>query len=113
MKYNLKEIMSKAWEIYRKAHLKVEKFGEALHRAWMWAKKVAENAKKVAEKIAELGITERVRTWYAWTLEGRKVMHDEKALFQVELDTPERGDGKTYLTSFFGYSQTDLAENVI
>lgn len=112
MKYNLRAIMKKAWELYRKAHLKISHFGEALHRAWAWFKKLEENARKVADKILELGIKEEVKTWFAWTLEGRKVKHDEKALFQVELDTPERGDGKTFVTSYFGFSQTDLAENV-
>ena len=112
MKYDLKKIMTKAWELYRKAHLKIDRFGEALHRAWAWFKVLAKNAKKVADKIAELGITEEVKTWFAWTLVGRCVKHEETAMFKVELDTPERGDGKTFLTAYFGYSQTDLAENV-
>ena len=112
MKYNLKAIMSKAWELYRKAHLKITRFGEALHRAWAWFKKSAENAERIAEKVKELGITEEIHTWFTWTTLGRKVMHGEEAAFQVVLETPERGDGKTYLTSFFTFTQTDLAENV-
>ena len=37
-KYNLSHIMSKAWELYRKAFLKITNFGEALRRAWAIAK---------------------------------------------------------------------------
>ena len=111
-KENLKAIMSKAWELYRKTHLKITRFGEALHTAWGWFKKAAENARRVAEKVSEMGIKEEVHTWFAWTLKGRKVMHGEEATFKVLLETPERGDGKTYLTSYFTFSQTDLAENV-
>ena len=112
MKYDLKAIMTKAWAIYRKPHLKVESFGEALHRAWGVAKVADENRKAVEDAIKAHGITEEVHTWFVWTEQGRKVMHDEKAVFQVTLKTPERGDGKTFVASYFTYSQTDLAENV-
>ena len=76
MKYNLSEIMKKAWELYRKPYLKVATFGEALHRAWMIAKFDDENREVIEKAIANSGVTERVRTWYGWTTEGREVRHD-------------------------------------
>ena len=110
--YDLSALMSYAWAIYRNKANKCETFAEALRRAWK-AFDVAElNHKRIDNAIAEKGIVERVRTWYGWTTEGRKVMHEQKAIFQILLDTPEKGIGKTYLTSFFAMSQTDLAENV-
>lgn len=106
MKYNLKEIMSKAWELYRKAFLKIERFGEALKRAWALAKCADNNAKLIEEAIRKSGVTERVRTWYGWTMEGREVIHESKCLFQVTVADPTRGIGKTKVLSFFGESQT-------
>ena len=106
MKYNLKEIMSKAWELFRKAHLKIKDFAEALRRAWALAKCADNNAKLIEEAIKKSGVTERVKTWYAWTLEGREVIHESKCLFQVTVEDPTRGIGKTRVLSFFGLSQT-------
>jgi len=37
------------------------------------------------------------------------VIHGEKAAFQVTVDTPEKGEGKTFRKSFFTYSQTQEA----
>lgn len=55
MKYNLSKIMLKAWEIYRKYNIK---FSEALHRAWLSAKAVEINAKRIEVSKKALGITE-------------------------------------------------------
>ena len=110
--YDLSALMHYAWAIYRNKANKCETFGEALKRAWKAFDVAESNRAKVADAIAEKGITERVRTWFGWTTEGRKVMHEQKAVLQVLLDTPEKGIGKTYMTSYFAYSQTDLAENV-
>lgn len=110
--YDLSALMTYAWMIYRNKANKCETFGEALKRAWKAFDVADGNRAKVEAKIAEMGISEPVKTWFAWTLEGRKVMHEQKAIFQVVLDTPEKGIGKTYVTSFFAYSQTDLIENV-
>lgn len=41
-KYNLSEIMHKAWKLYRKG---VSSFAEALHRAWNSAKAAPVNAR--------------------------------------------------------------------
>ena len=51
MKYNMKSIMTKAWEIYRK-NTKITTFGEALHRAWLIAKTTDENAEIIAKAEA-------------------------------------------------------------
>ena len=110
--YDLSALMSLAWAIFRNKANKCDSFSEALKRAWKCFDVGDSNRAKVAENIAEMGITEPVKTWFAWTLEGRKVMHEQKAIFQVVLDTPEKGIGKTYVTSYFAYSQTDLIENV-
>ena len=111
--YDLSALMTYAWSIYRNTANKCENFADALKRAWKAFDEGDNNRKLIDDAIKALNITERVRTWFGWTTEGRKVMHDEKATFQVTLATPERGIGKTYVTSFFTYSQTDLAENVI
>ena len=45
-KYNLSEIMHKAWKLYRKG---VSSFAEALHRAWNSAKAAPVNAQRIEE----------------------------------------------------------------
>ena len=45
-KYNLSEIMHKAWKLYRKG---VRSFAEALHRAWNSAKAAPVNAQRIEE----------------------------------------------------------------
>ena len=104
MKYNLSKLMKKAWALYRgkKANMT---FGEALRRAWKWAK--AQNGN--AARIEAAGIDEEMHSWKGWQAMGRMVIHGEKAVLQVVVDTPERGDGKTYRKSFFTYSQTQPA----
>ena len=106
MKYNLSKIMSKAWNLYRKATKVAITFSEALRRAWAWAKVQASNAAKIAAAALAAGITEEYHTWYGWTMLGREVIHESKAVFQVVIDTPEKGAGKTFRQSFFTVSQT-------
>ena len=91
-KYNLSEIMHKAWKLYRKG---VAAFGECLHRAWNSAKAEPINA----------GVAEQVNTWAGWKAAGYEVLHGTKALFQVVLIHSSKGDGQTYRASFFGASQ--------
>ena len=44
MKYNLRKIMLKAWELFRKMEIT---FSEALHRAWISAKAAPVNAERI------------------------------------------------------------------
>ncbi len=110
--YDLSALMSLAWAIYRKPVNKCVDFGDALKRAWACFDEADYNRMVIDDAIKTYGITERVRTWYGWTTEGRKVMHEQVAVFHVILKNSERGIGKTHDTAFFAYSQTDLAENV-
>lgn len=103
MKYNMKNIMSKAWEISRK--YKELSFGECLHRAWLSAKAVIENEARVALAKAKAGIEEVTDTWYGWKKRGYEVVHGSKALFGCELIYGEKGDNGIYKASFFGFSQ--------
>ena len=102
MKYNLREIMLRAWRIYRKGGIS---FAEALHRAWLTAKAEPVNAARVEDAKAAAGITEEVRTWSGWKEAGFEVIHGSKALFGVALIWGSRGDGATYNARFFGASQ--------
>ena len=97
MKYNLSEIMHKAWKLYRKG---VSSFAEALHRAWNSAKAAPVNAQR----------TEPVNTWVGWKAAGYMVEHGAKALFQAVLIHSSKGDGQTYRASFFGASQVKPLE---
>lgn len=60
MKYNLSEIMHKAWKLFRK---QAGTFAECLHRAWNSAKAAPVNAQRIAEAKQNAGITEQVETW--------------------------------------------------
>ena len=102
MKYNLSNIMSKAWQIFRKYAIS---FSEALHRAWISAKAEPINADRIATAKAEAGITEQCETWAGWKALGFEVIHGSKALFQTVLIYGSKGDGATYKASFFGASQ--------
>ena len=110
--YDLSALMTYAWEIFRNPANKCETFAEALKRAWKAFDVAPMNHERFDREYAKSGTTEKVKTWFAWTKDGRKVKHGEKALFQVLMDIPEKGIGKTYLVSYFTESQTDLAENV-
>ena len=85
-KYNLSEIMHKAWKLYRKG---VSSFAEALQAA---------------------GVAEPVNTWAGWKAAGYMVEHGAKALFQAVLIHSSKGDGQTYRASFFGASQVQPLE---
>lgn len=109
MKYSMKAIMTKAWELYRKNDKKNPfSFGEALHRAWECAKCADENSEIIRKAKEAAGVTEETRTWYGWKMEGREVIHEMKCLFQAVVKDAAKGDGKTRILSFFGYSQTAL-----
>lgn len=102
MKYNLSEIMHKAWELFRKLGIS---FSECLHRAWGSAKAEPVNAARVQEAMEAAGIGEEVNTWSHWKELGYEVIHGSKALFGVDLIWASKGDGKTYKARFFGASQ--------
>ncbi len=107
MKYNLRNIMLRAWKIFRKGAVS---FAEALHRAWLSAKAEPINAERIATAKAAAGIAEDVNTWAGWKALGREVIHGSKALFQVVLIHGSKGDGATYKASFFSASQVKEAE---
>lgn len=110
MKINLSKLMRKAWSLYRSAAKSAAiSFGEALRRAWRWAKAQADNTAKIEAAAVEAGIDEELHSWAGWQSLGRMVIHGEKAVLQVVVDTPEKGEGKTYRKSFFTYSQTQPA----
>lgn len=102
MKYNLREIMLRAWKNYRKMQLL---FAECLHRAWLSAKAEEVNAKRIEKAKAEAGINEDTNTWSGWKQLGYEVIHGSKALFGVNLIWGSRGDGAIYKARFFGRSQ--------
>ena len=106
-KYNLSEIMHKAWKLYHKG---VSSFAEALHRAWNSAKAAPVNAQRIEEARQAAGITEPVNTWAGWKAAGYMVEHGAKALFQAVLIHSSKGDGQIYRASFFGASQVKLLE---
>lgn len=102
MRYNLTQIMSRAWKNYRKGGLT---FAEALHRSWISAKAETVNAERIRQAAAAAGITEPVNTWASWKEAGYEVIHGSKALFKAVLIWGSKGDGATYTGSFFGRSQ--------
>ena len=102
MKYNLSQIMKRAWELFRKMGLT---FSEALHRAWMAAKAAPVNAERIEAAKAAAGVTEQTETWAGWKKLGYEVVHGSKALFGCDLIYASKGDGATYKARFFGASQ--------
>ena len=102
MKYNLSEIMHKAWKLYRKGKAA---FAECLHRAWNSAKAAPVNAQRISEAQNAAGISEPVNTWAGWKAAGYMVEHGAKALFLAVLIHSSKEDGQTYRASFFGASQ--------
>ena len=111
MTYNMKQIMTKAWELYRKNNGKIT-FGESLHRAWLIAKSADENAEIIRLAKEAAGVTEETKTWYGWKMANREVTHESKCLFQCTVKDGARGDNATRILSFFGYSQTHEIEEV-
>ena len=102
MRYNLKQIMIRAWSNFRRG---VMSFAEALHRAWLSAKAEPVNAQRIEAARAAAGVTEDAQTWAGWKRLGYEVIHGSKALFGVELIWGSKGDGATYKARFFGASQ--------
>lgn len=98
MKYNLSEIMRKAWILYRKG---VAAFAECLHRAWNSAKAQPINAERIQRAQESAGVSEPVNTWAGWKAAGYEVQHGAKAV----LIHSSKGDCATYKASFFGASQ--------
>ena len=104
MKWNLKNIMTRAWEVFRKNGKELT-FGECLHRAWLSEKAKPVNEAIIAEAKAEAGIEEECRTWADWKKAGFEVIHGSKALFGCDLIYASKGDGAVYKARFFGASQ--------
>ena len=102
MKYNLSQIMKKAWELFRKGKVT---FAEALHRAWLSAKAVTINQERIKDAKAAAGIEEETNTWSEWKKIGYEVIRGSKALFGADLIWGSRGDGAIYKARFFGRSQ--------
>lgn len=102
--FNLKEIMLRAWRLYRDNDDIT--FSEALHRSWLSAKAEPINAERITEAKAAAGITEETNTWAGWKKLGREVIHGSKALFGAALIWGSKGDGAIYNARFFGISQT-------
>ena len=100
--YDLSKIMIRAWKNFRKGGMS---FSEALHRAWLSAKAAPVNAQRIEAAKAEAGIVEECNTWFGWQRLGHEVIHGSKALFQAVLIHGSKGDGATYIGSFFGRSQ--------
>lgn len=109
-KYNLSKLMHKAWNLFRKAAKKAAiTFSAALKAAWAWLKVQAANAAKVAAAAVEAGITSEYHTWYGWKMNGREVIHDSKAMFQVTVADPTTKSG-TRVESYFTIDQTQPIE---
>ena len=102
--FNLKEIMLRAWRLYRENE--EISFAEALHRSWLSAKAEPVNAQRIEEAKAAAGIEEETNTWSGWRKLGREVIHGSKALFGTVLIWGSKGDGAEYKARFFGLSQT-------
>ena len=102
MKYNLSQIMKRAWELFRKLEIS---FSEALHRSWASCKARPENDARIAKAAADAGITEEFHTWSDWKKAGFEVIHGCKAVFQAVLIHASKGDGAEYKASFFTASQ--------
>ena len=108
-RYNLSQLMRKAWALYRKASKKAAAtFADALRAAWAWLKVQAANAVKVDAAAAALGVEEEYRTWAGWQAQGRMVIHTEEAAFKVVVDDPTTRNGSR-INSYFLYSQTQPA----
>ena len=107
MKWDLRKIMLRAWNNFRKGGLS---FSEALHRAWLSAKAEPINAARIEIAKAEAGIVEECNTWAGRKALGFEVIHGMKALFGCDLIWGSRGDGATYKARFFGVSQVAPAE---
>lgn len=106
--YDLRAIMTRAWELYRAAEDKT--FAECLHTAWQIAKAAPVNAQRIREARTAAGVTEECKTWSEWKKDGFEVIHGSKALFGVDLIWASKGDGAIYKARFFGASQVQKIE---
>ena len=104
-KYNLKNIMLRAWKIYRSN--KELSFAECLHRAWLSEKALEINAERIKKSKMAAGVTEETNTWSEWKKLGYEVVHGSKALFGCELIWGSKGDNAIYRARFFGRSQVE------
>ena len=104
-RFNLRKIMLRAWELYRKDKSEGLTFAECLHRAWLSAKAEPVNAARIADAKAAAGVTEDTNTWAGWKKIGYEVIHGSKALFGCDLIYGSKGDGATYKARFFSRSQ--------
>ena len=91
MKYNLSEIMHKAWKLYRKG---TAAFAECLHRAWNSAKAQPINAQRISEAQTAAGVTEEVNTWAGWRAAGCEVLHGAKAFSKWFSSIPARATAR-------------------
>ena len=105
MSYNLREIMLRAWRLYRQG--KGLSFAECLHRAWISEKAKPVNAERIEAAKKAAGIDEEVKTWSGWRDAGFEVRHGSKALFGCDLIHGSKGDGAIYKARFFGASQVE------
>lgn len=102
--------------INRRAHMLRRKHGvswaEALHRAWNGAKVEIVNSDLIhfAKRAAGIPAEVTTLTWKQWSDLGFEVVHGSKARFQVRLCYPGKGDGCTYLASFFTPDQVQIAQ---
>ena len=105
MRYNLREIMTRAWRLYREG--KGLTVAEALHRSWISEKAQPVNAERIEAAKQAAGIVEEVKTWSGWKAAGYMVIHGSKALFGCDLIHGSKGDGAIYKARFFGASQVE------
>ena len=103
MRYNLREIMTRAWRLHRAG--KGLTFAEALHRSWISEKAQPVNAERIEAAKQAAGIVEECKTWSGWKAAGYMVIHGSKALFGCDLIHGSKGDGAIYKARFFGESQ--------
>lgn len=103
MKFNRKEIMTRAWRLFHKLGIS---FAEALHRSWNAAKAAPINAARIEAARIAAGVIEAVNTWAGWKQLGREVIHGSKAIFGCDLIYATKGDNETYKARFFTESQT-------
>lgn len=92
--YNLRNIMKKAWELFRAT---TKSFAECLRRAWR-------DAKAFAAALKNSLVDEEVHTWFGWRELGFEVIHESKNVFQIEVADPKTKKG-TRILSFFAKSQ--------
>lgn len=102
MKYDLREIMTRAWRNFRKGGIT---FAEALHRAWNTAKAAPINAERIEAAKVAAGVTGECNTWAGWKSLGFEVIHGSKARFGCDLIWASKGDGVTYKARFFDSTQ--------